>query len=92
MSGTICFQKLVVYFLSIKMVCVHFVFCFTLTLQPSRFTDLYHVVAILVIFPVSTTVMNANIHCAKMAPDYYLVQPQFGYNEFDWSKIKMSTP
>ena len=24
--------------------------------------------------------MNANIHCAHMAPDYYFIQPQFGYN------------
>ena len=29
--------------------------------------------------------MHANIHCANMAPDYYLVQPQFGYNELEWS-------
>ena len=50
--------------------------------------DLYHAVTILVMFPVST-VTNANIHCANMAPDYYFVQ--FGYNELEWSKIKMAT-
>ena len=53
--------------------------------------DLYHSVIILVMFPVST-VTNANIHCANMAPDYYFVQPQFGYNELKWSTIKMATP
>ena len=26
-----------------------------------------------------------------MAPDYYFVQPQFAYNELEWSKIKMTT-
>ena len=34
----------------------------------------------------------ANIHCANMATEYYFVQPQFGYNELEWSKIKMGTP
>ena len=53
--------------------------------------DLCHAVTILVMFPVSITVMNANIHCTNMAPDYYFVQPQFGYNELEWSKIKMAT-
>ena len=42
----------------------------------------------LVVFLVSITVMHANIHCANMAPDYYFVQPQFGYDELEWSKIK----
>ena len=27
-----------------------------------------------------------------MASDYYFVQPQFGYNELEWNKIKMATP
>ena len=27
-----------------------------------------------------------------MAPDYYFVQPQFGYNETEWIKIKIATP
>ena len=27
-----------------------------------------------------------------VAPDYYFVQPQFGYSELEWSKIKMATP
>ena len=54
--------------------------------------DLYHAVAILVMFPLPITVMNANIHCAYMAPDYYYIQPQFGYNELEWSKIKMAKP
>ena len=54
--------------------------------------DLYHAVTILVMFPVSITVMKANIHCANMAPDYYFVQPQFGYYELEWIKIKMATP
>ena len=31
-----------------------------------------------------------DIHCANMAQDYYLVQPQFVYNELEWSKIKMA--
>ena len=53
--------------------------------------DLYLAVTILVMFPVST-VTDANIHCANMAPDYYFVQPQFGYNKLEWSKIKMNTP
>ena len=39
-------------------------------------TDLYHAVNILVIFPVSITVMNASIRCTNLAPDYYFVQPQ----------------
>ena len=42
------------------------------------------------LFPI--TVMNANVHCANMAPDYYFVHPQYGYNDFEWSKIKMATP
>ena len=25
-----------------------------------------------------------------MAPDYYFFQPQLGYNELEWSKIKMA--
>ena len=54
--------------------------------------DLYQAVTILVMFPVSITVVTANIHCANMAPDYYFVQPQFGYNEFEFSKIKTATP
>ena len=33
--------------------------------------DICHAVTILVMFPVSITVMNANIHCANMAPDYF---------------------
>ena len=39
-------------------------------------------------FPVSNTVINAYIHCANMAPAYYFVQPQFGYNELKWSKSR----
>ena len=54
--------------------------------------DLYHAVTILVMFPVTITVLNANIHSTNRAPDYYSVQPQFGYNELEWSKIKMATP
>ena len=53
--------------------------------------DLYHAVTILVRFPVSISAMNANVHCASMAPDYYFVEPQFGY-ELEWSEIKMATP
>ena len=34
--------------------------------------------------------MNANIHCVNMAPEYYFLQPQFGYNELEWIKIKMA--
>ena len=37
-------------------------------------------------------VMNTYIDCANMVPDYYFVQPQFGYNELKWSKINMATP
>ena len=57
-----------------------------------RSIDLYHAVTILVMFHVSITVMNAKFQCANMAPDYYFVQSQFGYNELEWSKIKMATP
>ena len=53
--------------------------------------ELNHVVIIMVMFPVSITVMNPNIHCANMVPDYYFVQPQFGSNGLEWSKIKMAT-
>ena len=48
--------------------------------------DLYHAVTILIMFPVSITVTNANIHCANMAPDYYFVQPQFG--TMSWNGVK----
>ena len=41
----------------------------------------------------SITVMNANIHCANMAPHYFFgVEPLFGYNELERYKIKMATP
>ena len=50
--------------------------------------DLYQAVTILAMLPVSVTVINANTHCANMAPDYYFVQPQFGYNELEWSKSR----
>ena len=60
--------------------------------QVTQTIDLYHALTILVMLPVSITVMNANIHCANVAPGYYFVQPQFGYNELEWSKIKMATP
>ena len=50
-----------------------------------RISALYHAVTILVMLPI--------IRCANMAPaDYYLVQPQLGYNELEWSQIKMATP
>ena len=51
---------------------------------------LYHAVTILVMFPVSIQVMNANIQCTNMAPDYYFVQPQFGYNDLEWIIVKMA--
>ena len=35
--------------------------------------------------------MNARIHFANIAPDYCFVQPQSGYNELEWSKVKMTT-
>ena len=54
-----------------------------------QWIDRHHADTILVVFPVS---MNANIHCINMAPDYYFVQPQFGNNDMEWSKIKMATP
>ena len=40
-------------------------------------------VTILVMFPVSNN---------SMALDYYFLQPQFGYNELEWSLIKMALP
>ena len=55
--------------------------------------DLCHAVTIFwSCSPFPIKVMNANIHYANMEPDYYFVQPQFGYNELKWSKIKMATP
>ena len=52
---------------------------------------LYHAVTILVMFLVSHD-SNERCYSLPMAPDYYFVQPQFGYNELEWSKIKMTTP
>ena len=52
--------------------------------------DLHHAVTILFMFPVSNK-SNECLHSLRMAPDYYFVQPQFGYNELEWSKIKMAT-
>ena len=40
--------------------------------------------------PFPITEMNANIHCAWHQT--YFFQPQFGYNEWEWSKIMMATP
>ena len=50
------------------------------TKTQSQTIDLNHAVTILVMFLVSITVINANIHCANMTPDYYFVHHQFGYN------------
>ena len=52
------------------------------------YIDLCHAVTILVMFPVSITVMNAHSHCASMAPDYYFVQPQFGYVSWNGEKSR----
>ena len=49
----------------------------------------YHAVTILVMFPVSITVMNANIPCANMAPDYY---SSLSLVTMSWKGVKSRWP